>query len=152
MDPKKVPVCPHCDRPRAFEIQVMPQMFDRIEELRFVDWDSIAIYCCVNPECLVEKYSQEFGYIAFSDDFKNVRVGTDQEVAAHMALKRKQLAELDAVEHEEMKRLELEGQAEMKMEEGETPAEKKVDNSEQVRSEVEEGLGALLGTLDLNKK
>jgi hypothetical protein len=51
-----------------------------------------------------------------------------------------------------MKRLELEGQAEMKMEEGETPAEKKVDNSEQVRSEVEEGLGALLGTLDLNKK
>lgn len=61
----------------------MPQMFDRVSELRFVDWDSIAVYTCVNPECKVEKYSQEFGYIAFSEDFKNVRVGDEKEVAAH---------------------------------------------------------------------
>lgn len=58
---------------------------------------------------------------------------------------------MDAVEQEEMKKLELEQAAEMKMEKGESkPAEKKADNSEQVRSEVEEGLGDLLGTLDLN--
>ena len=132
----------------------MPQMFDRITELRFVDWDSIAVYTCVNPKCMVEKYSQEFGYIAFSEDFRFVKVGDEKEVAAARKAKLKELAELDAVEQEEMKKLELEQAAEMKMEkeasQQDAPADKKVDNSEQVRTEVEEGLGDLLGSLDLN--
>jgi hypothetical protein len=56
----------------------MPQMFYYIEELSLVDWDTIAIYTCTNVECLPDfkkaegRYIDEYAYIQFSNDFKNV--------------------------------------------------------------------------------
>jgi hypothetical protein len=71
---ENIPACSHCKQPRTFEMQIMPQLFDKIEELRLVDWDTIAVYTCTNPICLPdfskdEYYLDDFGYIQFSTDF-----------------------------------------------------------------------------------
>ena len=47
-----VPQCPKCKQPRSFEMQIMPQIFDKIDQLTLVDWDTIAIYTCTNVGCL----------------------------------------------------------------------------------------------------
>lgn len=46
----------------------MPQIFDKIEELRLVDWDTIVIYTCTNYECFLdfdndEYYVPEFAHV-----------------------------------------------------------------------------------------
>jgi arylamine N-acetyltransferase len=60
----------------------MPQLFYKIDQLHNVDWETIAIYTCINPKCLPDFakenfYSEEYGFIQFSQDFKNVRYGSD---------------------------------------------------------------------------
>ena len=57
-------------------------MFDKVKELTLVDWDTIAIYTCVNPDCVPKNYYQEeYAYIAFSEDFKNVKLGNATQIA-----------------------------------------------------------------------
>jgi len=63
-----VPVCERCQKPRNFEMQIMPQLFTFVEELAYVDWDTIAVYTCQNLDCMPdfskgEHYAQEYGYI-----------------------------------------------------------------------------------------
>jgi len=65
---KDVPKCPHCGGQRQFEMQIMPQIFDKIAELALVDWETIVIYTCSNPRCRPdfskdESYTQEFSYV-----------------------------------------------------------------------------------------
>ena len=59
----------------------MPQIFDAIEELRNVDWDTIVIYTCQNvndPRHKVDKkekplkgvhLNEEFSWVQISEDF-----------------------------------------------------------------------------------
>mmetsp|Transcript_7229 Transcript_7229/g.11369 ORF Transcript_7229/g.11369 Transcript_7229/m.11369 type:complete len:83 (+) Transcript_7229:882-1130(+) len=81
---KKVPVCPRCKSDRQFEMQIMPPLFNHVEELMMVDWDTIAIYSCVNPDCLSdlqgkpELITEEFAYTQISEDFSKVKYGTDE--------------------------------------------------------------------------
>lgn len=47
-----------------------------------VDWDTLVVYTCTNASCLPdfsgqEFFQEEFGFIQFSLDFKNVRYGDD---------------------------------------------------------------------------
>ena len=62
-------------------------MFFYMDELNMVDWETIAIYTCTNVECLPDfnqskgRYISEFAYIQFSNDFGNVKYGTDKEIA-----------------------------------------------------------------------
>ena len=69
LSPDKVPACPLCKKPRTFEMQIMPQVFDKIKELTLVDWETLVAYTCVNPDCVPCKankgqfYTEEFGYI-----------------------------------------------------------------------------------------
>ena len=59
----------------------MPQIFDKIDELKLVDWETIVVYCCINTTCLPENfYEEEFAYIQISDDFKHVRYGEDSQI------------------------------------------------------------------------
>ena len=82
--------------------------------LRLVDWDILAIYTCVNPDCFPENhYQEEFGYVAFSDDFSQVKLGTPEQIAAAKKKQREEMAQLDEVEQEEMKKLELEEMAKL---------------------------------------
>ena len=65
----------------------MPQIFFLVDELKYVDWDTIAIYTCQNLKCLPdfdksEHYQEEFGYIQVSEDFKHVKYGNDKEIEA----------------------------------------------------------------------
>lgn len=82
---KLPPCCEHCNQPRTFELQIMPCVFDIIDELRLVDWQTIAIYTCSNPDCTPdfskdEYYHEEFSYIQFSEDFKNVKYGDEKQI------------------------------------------------------------------------
>jgi hypothetical protein len=81
------PVCECCHQPRTFELQIMPAVFDLIDTLRLVDWQTIAIYTCSNPDCTPqfsndEYYVEEFAYVQFSEDFSNVRYGDEKEIEA----------------------------------------------------------------------
>ena len=69
-----VPKCERCKGDRQFEIQIMPQIFDKIEELRLVDWETLVVYTCNNPACLPnfkeeQFFQEEFGFVQFSTDF-----------------------------------------------------------------------------------
>lgn len=80
-------MCERCGKPMVFEMQIMPQMFVFVEELAYVDWDTIAIYTCQNLQCLPdfekdEYYKNEFGYIQVSEDFSNVKYGDEKEIEA----------------------------------------------------------------------
>lgn len=50
----KIPQCEKCGAARIFEFQIMPQLFDYLEPLHMVDWDTICIYTCSNPNCFPE--------------------------------------------------------------------------------------------------
>ena len=105
LDNENVPKCPRCNKSRQFELQIMPQIFDKIEELKLVDWETLVIYTCVNPACLPdfskhEFYRQEFGYIQFTNDFANVRYGDDKQIQEQ--LKNKQGQEISKEEQEEI--------------------------------------------------
>lgn len=68
-------------------MQIMPQLFDKVDQLCMVDWETITVYTCINPSCLPDFtkedfYTLEYGYIQFSTDFKNVRYGTDEQIVA----------------------------------------------------------------------
>lgn len=62
----------------------MPQVFDKFSELTLVDWETLVVYSCVNPECVPcvakegQYYAEEFGYIQFSPDFVNVKLGDEK--------------------------------------------------------------------------
>ncbi len=63
----------------------MPQIFDKIDELRLVDWDTIIIYTCTNLECFPnfsedQFYLPEFAFIQFSEDFAHVKLGDEKEI------------------------------------------------------------------------
>lgn len=99
----------------------MPQIFYKIEELQLVDWETIIVYTCTSLNCLpeIEKdecYTEEFGYIQFSNDFQHVRFGEEHEIKAQKALKLKQLKELEDKEDEEIKASEEETKREIKEE------------------------------------
>ena len=69
-----VPGCAKCGAPRLFEFQIMPQIFDVLQELLLVDWNTIVVYTCSNPKCMPdfakgEFYVREYAYVQFSDDF-----------------------------------------------------------------------------------
>ena len=59
LDKKDVPKCARCGSQRIFEFQIMPQLFDYLEELRLVDWETIVVYTCANTKCMPEKESFE---------------------------------------------------------------------------------------------
>jgi hypothetical protein len=64
--PASIPPCPLCGGHRLFEFQVMPQIFDQLKELMLVDWNTIVIYTCSNPQCFPEGsegYIREYSYI-----------------------------------------------------------------------------------------
>ena len=83
----EVPKCPNCGAPRQLELQILPQLFDYLSPLHFVDWETICIYTCTNlAKCMPafdknEFYVQEFAYIQYSSDFDHVKYGTPEEVA-----------------------------------------------------------------------
>jgi hypothetical protein len=71
---EKVPKCPRCSSERKMELQIMPQIFYKIEELQLVDWETIIVYTCTSFNCMPdldkdEYFTEEFGYIQFSTDF-----------------------------------------------------------------------------------
>ena len=75
-------------------MQIMPQLFTFVEELAYVDWDTIAIYTCQNLDCMPdfskgEHYAQEYGYIQLSEDFAKVRYGDEQEIAKQKEFNKK---------------------------------------------------------------
>jgi len=86
LDASAVPVCAKCGHKRTFEFQLTPQLFDFLPALHCVDWEVIAIYTCSNwakcqPDFLREEYySEEFGYIQFSEDFEKVQRGTEEQI------------------------------------------------------------------------
>lgn len=65
----QIPCCNKCGDELKFELQVMPQIFDKIEELRMVDWDTIVVYTCTSIDCMLNfdsddsMYTPEFAYI-----------------------------------------------------------------------------------------
>lgn len=86
-------------------MQIMPSIFDKIEELELVDWETIVIYTCANPQCIPKVdqdnfYSEEYAFIQFSDDFINVKYGDKQQIAEQKIRKKKEM-------EEEMKQQEL---------------------------------------------
>ena len=77
----------------------MPQIFDKVEELRLVDWETIVIYTCINTDCLPEKdsfYEEEFAYIQISDDFQHVRYGDESQIQEQKKHKMKLMEEMEA--------------------------------------------------------
>ena len=69
-------------------------MFYFVDELKLVDWDTIAVYTCQNLQCLPDfasgqHYSAEFGYIQVSEDFANVRYGDAKEIEAQRKFNQK---------------------------------------------------------------
>lgn len=61
----------------------MPQIFDTLQELMLVDWTTLAVYTCSNPNCIPdfskdEYYIQEFAYVQISEDFARVKYGDEQ--------------------------------------------------------------------------
>jgi hypothetical protein len=81
--PPSIPDCPLCGAPRLFEFQIMPQIFDRLQELLLVDWSTVCFYTCSNPGCLpgdAEGYIREYSYIQFADDFSRVQYGDDAQI------------------------------------------------------------------------
>ena len=74
----------------------MPQIFDKIEELALVDWETIVIYSCINTSCIPEEfYQEEFAYIQISEDFKNVRYGEDSQIQEQKRAKQKLLEQME---------------------------------------------------------
>lgn len=72
----------------------MPQLFYFIDELKYVDWDTIAVYTCQNLKCVPdfdkkEHYKPEFGYIQVSEDFSNVKYGNEKEIEAQKKFNQK---------------------------------------------------------------
>lgn len=81
--PKIIPNCPICGSKRLFEFQIMPQIFDQLQELMLVDWSTVCFYTCSNPACLPgdsEGYIREFSFIQFADDFSRVQYGDDSQI------------------------------------------------------------------------
>ena len=63
----------------------MPQLFDYIYHFRLVDWNTIVIYTCQNPQCLPDystssHYLEEFAYIQMSEDFGKVQYGDEKQI------------------------------------------------------------------------
>ena len=71
-----------------------------------MDWETLVIYCCVNPDCTTESgYLPEFGWIQFSEDFSQVKYGDEKQIEEQK--KRKALEaerEISKEEHEEIKK------------------------------------------------
>ena len=70
----------------------MPQLFDKVPELQFVDWETIVIYTCAKTECILKsatQYRPEFSFIQFSKDFDKVQYGTPQQIEEQRILKMK---------------------------------------------------------------
>jgi hypothetical protein len=44
--PQNIPNCPLCGSKRLFEFQIMPQIFDQLQELMLVDWNTVCFYTC----------------------------------------------------------------------------------------------------------
>jgi hypothetical protein len=158
------PACPKCNQPRTFELQVMPCVFDIIDELRLVDWQTVAIYTCSNPDCVPnfakdEFYEEEFAYIQFSEDFKNVRYGDESQIAEQKRRKAEELAriEKECEEDPEYNIIKQEAMQEAEKNPKKKNKKKKKEEGptkEEINSEVQEELGDLLSSMNLggNKK
>ena len=144
----------------------MPSIFDIIDELRLVDWQTIAIYTCSNPDCTPnfkkdEFYHEEFSYIQFSEDFKNVRYGDEKQIEDQ---KRRKKEEMKRIEEECLNDPELNVIKDdaIKETEKEKPSKKKNKkkkqegpSKDQITEEVQEELGDLLSSMNIgggNKK
>ena len=60
-----------------------------------VDWETIAIYACSNPDCCPdfdkdEYYDQQFSYVQFSKDLQHVRYGSEAQIAEQKKQKSQQ--------------------------------------------------------------
>ena len=80
---QSIPNCPICGSKRLFEFQIMPQIFNQLQELMLVDWNTVSFYTCSNPACLPadsEGYIREFAFIQFADDFSRVQYGDDAQI------------------------------------------------------------------------
>ena len=78
-----IPPCSLCCSPRAFEFQILPQLFDVLKELILVDWNTLAFYTCTNSKCVPKKgagYIREYAYVQFGEDFSKVQYGDEQEI------------------------------------------------------------------------
>lgn len=86
LTPKDIPNCQNCGAKRQLEIQITPQLFDYMNPLHYVDWETICVYTCTNhAKCLPnfgknEYFVQEYAYVQFSTDFDKVRYGTPEEI------------------------------------------------------------------------
>ncbi|CDW77387.1 programmed cell death protein 2 [Stylonychia lemnae] len=95
IDQSKVNPCEKCGKPRSFEFQIMPQLFNFIGELVLVDWNTIVFYSCSNNACFPdfesgEWFTKEFSYIQFSDDFDKVQYGDDKQIEKQRQMKKQQ--------------------------------------------------------------
>lgn len=59
VDTRDVPPCPHCNGPRAFEFQVMPQLLNDLGN-DTVDWGTLVVYTCQKSCNLGPAYKVEF--------------------------------------------------------------------------------------------
>lgn len=144
----------------------MPQIFDKFDELKLVDWDTIVVYTCVNPKCLPEFaneefYLPEFSFVQFSLDFQNVRYGEDQEVAKVREIRKKQMDEQETLTKEQEQEIlkaqdeivkELLAEEEASEAKKKKKKNKKKENADKIQNEVQEELGDLLNTLNLGKE
>ena len=83
-------------------------MFHFVDELKLVDWDTIAVYTCQNLECLPDfssdqYFSAEYGYIQVSEDFSKVKYGDEKEIAAQKQFNKKILQQEQQMMEQESK-------------------------------------------------
>lgn len=67
---ESIPPCPHCNGPRKFEFQIMPQLLNILEldpsDDNALDWGTIAIYSCASSCTTASQgvsYSKEYAWI-----------------------------------------------------------------------------------------
>lgn len=65
-DPSSIPPCPHCQGPRRFEFQIMPQLLNSLDvdpsDDNSPDWGAIVIYSCA-ASCDVAGYVDEYVWV-----------------------------------------------------------------------------------------
>ena len=99
--PDAPPKCERCGSDRTFEFQITPQLFDKLPELRLVDWNTIVIYTCSGnrtgkngcyPKFEKEEfYVREHAYIQLSDDFTRVQLGDEAQIQKQKAAKKEEV-------------------------------------------------------------
>ena len=132
-----------------------------------VDWDTIAIFTCVNPDCLTKLddscwVQEEFAYIQISEDFSNVKYGSAEQISQQ---NKQREQELQKIEEEQKAEIEKEMDTFKKEAEQQADAGKKKnkknkkknkpeneEDSTQIQEQVQEELGDLISQMSLGSK